>query len=215
MPGRVLHGPQPKGGQPHLDIRPTRAKPGDPPNPDHQPDANDPRPKVQKRSTVTVGGTNLTGGTMNIGLRLNAGDTVRHFEIRYGPPPPRPLTLRPAPQRVVDDLETGLGKAPDEQWVAYQMDLAGIPPTDFETTLVLKPHTIPDNGFRVVTVAINHDGKSFAREDYLYGVSVIPGKNSQGYRIAVKPGAPRPTKPSGGRPAKGRTPAKGRARRRR
>lgn len=207
MPGRQLRGPQPRGGQPDLDIRPTPGTPGNP-NPAHHPSL----PRVEKRSNVRVAGTGFTEGRVKLGLRVHEDDEVGSFVIRDRRG--QQLRLDPAPQHVAE-LEAGLGRAAGEKWLAYETNWTRQNGVVFDTGLTLERHAIPDNGFRVVTVAFTHTDKRFDQDDYIYGVSVVPGRHSRGFRIALGPGAARRARPAPGKTARRRPPAKGRGRRKR
>ncbi len=207
MPGRVLRGPQPSGGVPDVDIRPTPGTPGHP-NPAHHPSL----PQVEKRSRVRVAGTGFSAGRIKLGLRLHQDDGVGRFTIRDRRG--RELRLDPAPQHVAE-LDAGLGRAAGERWLAYETDWTPQTGVEFATELVLDHHAIPDNGFRVVAVAFTHTDKRFDQDDYIYGVSVIPGRNSRGFRIALGPGATRRARAAPRKTARRRAPAKRGGRRKR
>ena len=58
----------------------------------------------------------------------------------------------------------------------------------FKTMLRLSPFAVHDNGFQVVTVAFTHANHTFARDNYVFGISLLPGKNNAGMQLNLGTG---------------------------
>jgi len=148
------------------------------------------RRKIHKQSEVQLRTATAPPGRIKLGVRVKQAESVEQFEIvgRGG----NVLALTPAADpAIAADLGTALGVAADEKWVTYRADWD--PATfgrRFDTKLTLNPFECHPNGVRVFTIAITYDALSFTSDHYVYGVSVLPGENSQGLPIDVGAAAP-------------------------
>ena len=107
-----------------------------------------------------------------------------------------PLSAQPANDSIAQDLEIALGRAADERWATY---LASYQPsfgTKFTSKLRLSPFDVHDNGFQVVTVAFTHANRQFATDNYIFGLSILPGKNNAGIQLGLNPTPAKKSKPA-------------------
>ncbi|OGL11846.1 MAG: hypothetical protein A3I14_00285 [Candidatus Rokubacteria bacterium RIFCSPLOWO2_02_FULL_73_56] len=148
------------------------------------------RKKIYKQSEAQLKSMITPPGRIKVGVRVKGTESVEQLEIvgRGG----NVLALTPAVDPgIAADLGTALGVAADEKWVTYRADWD--PATfgrRFDTKLTLNPFECHPNGVRVFTIAITYDALSFTSDHYVYGVSVLPGENSQGLPIDVGAAAP-------------------------
>jgi hypothetical protein len=55
---------------------------------------------------------------------------------------------------------------------------------------------VHDNGFQVVTVAFTHANRQFATDNYIFGLSILPGKNNAGIQLGLNPAPAKKSKPA-------------------
>ncbi len=169
------------GGQPKLAIKKKSLHyPVDPSNPATH--------KIEKVSDVDADTPPPAGALqLKLGMRIKQNQTVELFEVRFAPGANGLLPLHPQPagDPIAQDLETTLGRATDERWATYLADYEPAFGTKFTTTLRLSPFAVNDNGFQVVTVAFTHANHQFATDNYVFGISLLPGKNNAGIQLST------------------------------
>src|SRR5215470_4687370 len=124
---------------------------------------------------------------INLGIRIKTAQTPTLVISSKATVTSIPLTQLGPADPVVGDLNTGLGVAADEKWVAYNLTWKKSYKLKFESDLTLDPFDtiIGDNGFQVVTTAFCHDTQTFSGGVYSYAISVLPGKNSSGFPLSM------------------------------
>lgn len=124
---------------------------------------------------------------INLGIRIKAAQTPTLVISSKATGTAIPLTQLGSTDPVVGDLNTALGVAADEKWVAYNLTWKKSYKLKFESDLTLDPFDtiISDNGFQVVTTALCHDTQTFSGGVYSYAISVLPGKNSSGFPLSM------------------------------
>jgi hypothetical protein len=139
---------------------------------------------------------------LKLGLRIKQAQTVELFEVRFKPGPDGmlPLHVQPADDPIAQDLTATLGRGPDERWATFLADYDPQFGARFKTKLRLSPFAAHDNGFQLVTVAFTHANHTFARDNYVFGISLLPGKNNAGVQLNLGGG--------GGAATPKKTPAK-------
>jgi hypothetical protein len=171
--------------------------------------------KIEKESDVAAE-TPLPSQALQLklGLRVKLAQTVELFEVRFKPGPDGllPLHAQPVDDPIAQDLTATLGRAPDERWATFLADYDPAFGAKFKTTLRLSPFAVHDNGFQVITVAFTHANRTFARDNYVFGISLLPGKNNAGVQLNLGPGgggaSAKKTTKSPAKAAKPRKPAK-------
>jgi hypothetical protein len=163
--------------------------------------------KIDKQSIATLAPASALAHMtpIVIGIRVKKTETVQ-FQMKGMNGTPFTLTPQANPGNNPDarELETVLGVAADEQWLtydsAYGKDKLG---TKFDTELVLSPFECHDSGFRVFVIAVKLAGQSFVTDHFVYGISVLPGKDNAGHPIdsVTRISTPKPKK----RPASKKT----------
>jgi hypothetical protein len=132
---------------------------------------------------------------LKLGLRIKAAQNVELFEVRQASSGTlMGLDAQPADDPIAQDLEVALGRSADERWVTYLADYKPAYGTKFTSKLRLSPFDVHDNGFQVVTVAFTHADRQFATDNYIFGLSILPGKNNAGIQLGFGGGAPTPAK---------------------
>ncbi len=189
------------GGQHKLVIKKkTLQYPVDPDNPGYV--------KIEKESDVDAE-TSLPAEALQLklGLRIKQTQTVELFEVRFKPGPSGllPLHVQPADDPIAQDLTETLGKASDERWATFLADYDPQFGAKFKTKLRLSPFAVHPNGFQLVTVAFTHANHMFANANYVFGISLLPGKNNAGIQLNLGGGGAAPPKK---KTPKKRTPAK-------
>jgi hypothetical protein len=130
---------------------------------------------------------------LKLGLRIKAAQEVEVFEVRQASTgTAMPLSAQPPNGPIAQDLEVALGRAADERWVTYLADYQPTFGTKFTSKLRLSPFEVHDNGFQVVTVAFTHANRQFATDNYIFGLSILPGKNNAGIQLPLNPTPPKP-----------------------
>jgi hypothetical protein len=157
---------------------------------------------------------------LKLGLRIKQAQQVELFEVRQaGSGSLMPLHVQPPNDPIAQDLEIALGRAADERWMTYLADYQPSFGTKFTSKLRLSPFDVHDNGFQVVTVAFTHANRQFATDNYVFGLSILPGRNNAGIQFGLGGGsAPSSKKPKAAKkskPAKKPKKAKGPKRRKR
>jgi hypothetical protein len=123
---------------------------------------------------------------LKLGLRIKAAQEVELFEVRQASSgTAMPLNAQPPNGPIAQDLEVALGRAADERWATYLADYQPSFGTKFTSKLRLSPFDVHDNGFQVVTVAFTHANRQFATDNYIFGLSILPGKNNAGIQLAL------------------------------
>ena len=153
--------------------------------------------KIEKESDVDAR-TPLPAQALplKLGLRIKQNQTIELFEVRFGPGPNGllPLHVQPADDPIAQDLTATLGKGPDERWATFLADYDPRFGATFRTKLRLSPFAAHPNGFQVVTVAFTHANHTFATDNYVFGISLLPGKNNAGTQLNLGPGGEVPAK---------------------
>ena len=148
------------------------------------------RKKIYKQSEAQLKSMITPPGRIKVGVRVKGTESVEQLEIvgRGG----NVLALTPAVDPgIAADLGTALGVAADEKWVTYKADWDPARfGKRFDTRLTLSPFECHPNGVRVFTIAITYEALSFTNDHYVYGVSLLPGENSQGLPIDVGAAGP-------------------------
>lgn len=128
---------------------------------------------------------------LKLGLRIKAAQSIELFEVRQTASGTI-MALHPQSpgDAIAQDLETALGRAADERWATYLADYQPSYGTKFTSKLRLSPFDVHDNGFQVVTVAFTHANRQFATDNYIFGLSILPGKNNAGIQLGLGGGAP-------------------------
>jgi hypothetical protein len=128
---------------------------------------------------------------LKLGLRVKQSQTIEDFEVRFKPGPDGvlPLHLQPADSPIAHDLTTALGRGPDERWATYLADYDPAFGTKFTTKLRLSPFAVHPNGFQIVTVAFTHANHQFATDNYVFGLSLLPGRNNAGSQLNLGGGS--------------------------
>ncbi|HSE06524.1 MAG TPA: hypothetical protein VLK35_20420 [Methylomirabilota bacterium] len=127
---------------------------------------------------------------LKLGLRIKAAQEIEVFEVRQTSSG-AVMALHPQPpgDPIAQDLETALGRAADERWATYLADYQPSFGTKFTSKLRLSPFDVHDNGFQVVTVAFTHANRQFTADNYIFGLSILPGKNNAGIQLGLGGGA--------------------------
>ncbi len=107
-----------------------------------------------------------------------------------------PLNAQPANDSIAQDLEIALGSAADERWATYLANYEPSFGTKFKTKLRLSPFEVHDNGYQVVTVAFTHANHKFATDNYIFGLSMLPGKNNAGIQLNLSATPAKKSKPA-------------------
>jgi hypothetical protein len=158
--------------------------------------------KVEKKSDIKVKNTIMPNGTLKIAMRIKSGQIVDFFEMKSKAGAALVLTPVPAGDAQITDLTTALPLASDEKWVMYTAPYVGTMGTKFETTLRLDPNAAHANGFQVITTAVTYVGINFADGHYVFGISLLAGKNNAGQPFALGTGAAAASKKKPKKPAK-------------
>jgi hypothetical protein len=144
---------------------------------------------------------------LKLGLRIRQGQQIELFEVRpAGGGAVMPLHAQAANDPIAQDLEATLGRAADERWATYLADYQPGYGTKFTSKLRLSPFDVHDNGFQVVTVAFTHANRHFATDNYIFGLSILPGKNNAAVQLSLGGGAAPSAKKA--KPARKAKPAK-------
>lgn len=158
--------------------------------------------KIHKESEATVKTALVPPGRIKIGLRVKQDERVDVFQMIGKNNTGLPLTRQPPNDAIAQDLAAALGVAADEQWVTYVSDTNYDPSVyskKFATTIELNPFVCGPNGVRVLLIAATYHALTFRNDHYVYGVSILPGENSQGFAIDLmakpKAAAKKPPKP--------------------
>lgn len=177
----------------------------------YSPDPGNPgNVKIEKVSEVEANTPKpIVALQLKLGLRVKQIQTVEEFEVRFGPGANGVLPLHPQPadDPIAQDLTTALGRGPDERWATYLADYDPAFGTKFTTKLRLSPFAVHPNGFQIITVAFTHANHNFATDNYVFGISLLPGKNNAGTQLNLGGGAATPAKKPQ-KPKKATVPAK-------
>lgn len=142
--------------------------------------------KIQKESAVDAQTPKPVAPLqLKLGLRIKQAQTIEQFEVRFKPGPNGvlPLHVQPADDPIAQDLTAALGRGPDERWATYLADYDPAFGTTFTTKLRLSPFAVHPNGFQIVTVAFTHANHQFATDNYVFGLSLLPGQNNAGTQL--------------------------------
>jgi hypothetical protein len=138
---------------------------------------------------------------LKLGLRIKQAQHVEALELRPAAGGLMAVHAQPANDPIAQDLAATLGLAADEKWATFLADYDPAFGTKFNSTLRLSPFNIHDNGFQVVTVAFTHANRTFANDNYLFGLSILPGKNNAALQLPLS-GSERAAKKPAKKPAK-------------
>jgi len=134
---------------------------------------------------------------LKLGLRIKAAQAVELFEVRQASTGTlMPLNAQPPNDPIAQDLEIALGRAADERWATYLANYQPSFGTKFASKLRLNPFDVHDNGFQVVTVAFTHANRQFATDNYIFGLSILPGKNNAAIELALNSTPAKKSKPA-------------------
>jgi hypothetical protein len=134
---------------------------------------------------------------LKLGLRIKAAQAVELFEVRQASTGTlMPLNAQPPNDPIAQDLEIALGRAADERWATYLANYQPSFGTKFASKLRLNPFDVHDNGFQVVTVAFTHANRQFATDNYIFGLSILPGKNNSAIELALNSTHAKKSKPA-------------------
>jgi hypothetical protein len=138
---------------------------------------------------------------LKLGLRIKQAQQIEALELRPAGGGLMAVHAQPANDPIAQDLAATLGLAADEKWATFLADYDPAFGTKFNSTLRLSPFNIHDNGFQVVTVAFTHANRTFANDNYLFGLSILPGKNNAALQLPLS-GSERAAKKPAKKPAK-------------
>jgi hypothetical protein len=138
---------------------------------------------------------------LKLGLRIKQAQHVEALELRPAGGGLMAVHAQPANDPIAQDLAATLGLAADEKWATFLADYDPAFGTKFNSTLRVSPFNIHDNGFQVVTVAFTHANRTFANDNYLFGLSILPGKNNAALQLPLS-GSERSARKPAKKPAK-------------
>ena len=144
---------------------------------------------------------------LKLGLRIKQAQQIEALELRPAGGGLMAVHPQPANDPIAQDLAATLGLAADEKWATFLADYDPAFGTKFNSTLRVSPFSVHDNGFQVVTVAFTHANRTFANDNYLFGLSILPGKNNAALQLPLSGSAQSAKKPAK-KPAKKAKPAK-------
>jgi len=144
---------------------------------------------------------------LKLGLRIKQVQQVEALELRPTSGGLMAVHPQPANDPIAQDLAATLGLAADEKWATFLADYDPAFGTKFNSTLRVSPFSVHDNGFQVVTVAFTHANRTFANDNYLFGLSILPGKNNAALQLLLS-GSEQSAKKPAKKPAKKAQPAK-------
>ena len=144
---------------------------------------------------------------LKLGLRIKQAQQIEALELRPAGGGLMAIHPQPANDPIAQDLAATLGLAADEKWATFLADYDPAFGTKFNSTLRVSPFSVHDNGFQVVTVAFTHANRTFANDNYLFGLSILPGKNNAALQLPLSGSAQSAKKPAK-KPAKKAKPAK-------
>src|SRR6185436_14113309 len=116
---------------------------------------------------------------LKLGLRIKQAQQIEALELR----PAGGGLMAVHPQAPNDPIAQDL--AADEKWATFLADYDPAFGTKFNSTLRVSPFSVHDNGFQVVTVAFTHANRTFANDNYLFGLSILPGKNNAALQLML------------------------------
>ena len=130
---------------------------------------------------------------LKLGLRIKQAQQIEALELRPAGGGLMAVHPQPANDPIAQDLAATLGVAADEKWATFLADYDPAFGTKFNSTLRVSPFSVHDNGFQVVTVAFTHANRTFANDNYLFGLSILPGKNNAALQLPLS-GSPQSAK---------------------
>jgi hypothetical protein len=152
-------------------------------------DPVDPKKKIRKESDVDTGVGHPQTTFVKIALRIRLTQALQVFRIQFSPDPIDILPLSDPPAAelgpILAELTTVFGTAADEQWVVKYGDYKKRFGTKFSTTLELDPFGVHPNGLQLVPVVFTHKDRSFAADNYVFGISILPGKDNGGIPLGT------------------------------
>jgi hypothetical protein len=122
---------------------------------------------------------------LKLGLRIKQAQQIEALELRPAGGGLMAVHPQPANDPIAQDLAATLGLAADEKWATFLADYDPAFGTKFNSTLRVSPFSVHDNGFQVVTVAFTHANRTFANDNYLFGLSILPGKNNAALQLML------------------------------
>lgn len=157
-------------------------------------DPTDPKKKIRKESDVDthVGKPQTT--TVKLAFRIRMGQGVSEFKILRPNSAEVPYHDPPAVELpgILAELKDVFGTAADEQWIVKYVDYDKSFGTKFSTKFELDPFGVHPNGLQALPVVFTHKDRSFADDNYVFGISILPGQNNSG--IALGTALARPNK---------------------
>ncbi len=147
---------------------------------------NFPPQKIEKESEVDAQTPKPDHAIqLKLGLRIKQAQQIEALELR--PAGGGLMAVHPQPPNdpIAQDLAATLGLAADEKWATFLADYDPAFGTKFNSTLRVSPFSVHDNGFQVVTVAFTHANRTFANDNYLFGLSILPGKNNAALQLML------------------------------
>ena len=147
---------------------------------------NFPPQKIEKESEVDAQTPKPDHAIqLKLGLRIKQAQQIEALELR--PAGGGLMAVHPQPPNdpIAQDLAVTLGLAADEKWATFLADYDPAFGTKFNSTLRVSPFSVHDNGFQVVTVAFTHANRTFANDNYLFGLSILPGKNNAALQLML------------------------------
>ena len=147
---------------------------------------NFPPQKIEKESEVDAQTPKPDHAIqLKLGLRIKHAQQIEALELR--PAGGGLMAVHPQPPNdpIAQDLAATLGLAADEKWATFLADYDPAFGTKFNSTLRVSPFSVHDNGFQVVTVAFTHANRTFANDNYLFGLSILPGKNNAALQLML------------------------------
>jgi len=133
---------------------------------------------------------------LKLGLRIKQAQQIEALELRPAGGGLMAVHPQPANDPIAQDLAATLGLAADEKWATFLADYDPAFGTKFDSTLRVSPFSVHDNGFQVVTVAFTHANRTFANDNYLFGLSILPGKNNAALQLPLSGSAQSAKKPA-------------------
>ncbi len=173
-----------KGAEPTLTIKNKKPPTYDP---------MDPKKKIRKESNVDANIGNPQTTTVKLAFRIKSSQGLKEFkilrpnnaELPYHDPPGGELPP------ILAELKDVFGTDSDEQWIVKYLDYDKSFGTKFSTKFELDPFGVHPNGLQVVPVVFTHKDRSFADDNYVFGISILPGQNNSGISLGTALATPK------------------------
>jgi hypothetical protein len=151
-------------------------------------DPADPKKKIRKESDVDTGVGHPQTTTVKIALRIRTNQGLKAFKI-FHPPHSTELILNDPPAgelaAILLQLKEVFGTAADEQWIVKYADYETGFGKKFTSILELDPFLVHENGLQLVPVVFTHKDRSFAADNYVFAISILPGLNNAGLPLGT------------------------------